>query len=145
MNEYLKERNLWYPVSAELMASYCDGSHSEKRPDGTLEWVKNGQLHRDLDKPAYIGAKGLAWYKNGKKQRDDNKPVVIWHDGTVEWWTNGLRGRLNGPSVIFPRGHCEWVINGKWITDDVKKWLKVRQYTYPFTPEQQVEFALTFS
>jgi hypothetical protein len=170
MNDYLKEQELWWPVSSELRASYIDGSHTEKHSDGTLEWQKNGLLHRDGDLPAFISSGGtLGWYKNGKFHRDGDKPAWIWPNGTLQWWKNakvhrdgdkpagiGADGtlawwkndklhRTTGPAVITPNNEHEYWINGVNITKEVKSWLKTRQYTYPFTPEQQVEFTLTFS
>jgi hypothetical protein len=146
MNEYLKERDLWWPVSPELMASYKDGSHTEQYLDGTLGWFKNGELHRDGDKPAYIGANGtLLWFKNNLCHRDGDKPAGIWENGESQWYKNGLRHRTTGPAVIYPYHESEYWINGVNITKEVESWLETRQYTYPFTPEQQVEFTLTFS
>jgi hypothetical protein len=170
MNEYLKERELWWPVRSDLMASYCDGSQRTKwpdgslrwrrngqyhrdddkpariDPDGTLTWAKNSQLHRDLDKPARILADGeLQWYKNGKQHRDDDKPAVIWADGTVAWFKNDKCHRSCGPAVIRPNNKHEYWINDVNITEEVNAWLKTRKYKYPFTTEQQVEFTLTFS
>jgi hypothetical protein len=194
MNDYLKERDKWWPVSPELMASYKDESHTEEWGDGTLTWLKKGEYHRDGDKPAYIGTDGrLAWYKNGLAHRDDDKPAVIgadasleWYkngkehrdvdlpafigpDGLLEWWKDGLLHRDDdlpariegksklmwfkncllhrtiGPAVIDKNNNFQWWVNGVDITDEVEPWLKTRQYTYPFTPEQQVEFMLTFS
>jgi hypothetical protein len=146
MNDYLKERELWWPVSPELMASYIDGSHTEKYSDGTLGWYKNDKWHRDGDKPAYIGADGtLIWCKNGLRHRDGDKPARIWADGNLHWYKNGLRHRTTGPAVIHPDNKKEYWINGVNITKEVKSWLKTRKYKYPFTPEQQVEFVLTFS
>jgi hypothetical protein len=146
MHEYLKERDLWWPVSPELMASYNDGSHTEKRASGSLGWFINGIRHRDSDKPAEIWATGLlVWYKNGYWHRDGDKPAYIDADGTLEWYKNGERHRTTGPAVIYPNNKYEYWVNDIEITSEVKSWLKTRKYTYPFTPEQQVEFTLTFS
>jgi hypothetical protein len=121
MNEYLAERDLWWPVSPELMDSYRDGSHTKEWPDGSLVWLKNGVFHRDGDKPAFIGSKG-----------------------TLEWYKNGLLHRTTGPAIIRPDNSYEYWINGVNITEEVESWLKIRKYKYPFTFEQQVEFTLTF-
>jgi hypothetical protein len=197
MNEYLKERSKYWPVSPELMASYDDGSHTETvngalrwykdgqlhrdgdKPawidaDGTLVWYKNGQIHRDGDKPALIDASGalwwfkngvphrdgdlpawisangdLEWCKNGLRHRDGDKPAGINATGTLRWFKNGLRHRITGPAVISPtvirpNYEDEYWINGVDITKEVNSWLETRQYKYPFTPEQQVEFTQTF-
>jgi hypothetical protein len=171
MNDYLKERELWWPVSKKILASYKDGSHTEKNSygtlkwykksgfyhrkgdkpavintDGTLEWYKNGLLHRDGDKPAVIGSDGLLeWWKNGQWHRDGDKPAVIGSDGSLVWYKNSLRHRTTGPALIRPNKKEEFLINGKNITTEVKSWLKTRKYKHTFTPEQQVEFTLTFS
>jgi hypothetical protein len=146
MNDYLKEHKIWWPVSSELMASYNDGSHTKKYDDGNIEWHKNGKLHRDGDKPARIWADGsLGWYKNGEPHRDSDKPAVIYSHGSLWWYKNGEFHRVTGPAVIRPYYEPEYWINGVDISEEVEFWLKTRQYKYPFTPEQQVEFTLTFS
>jgi hypothetical protein len=169
MNDYLKEHKIWWPVSSELMASYRDGSQSitsdyelrwykngfnhrdgdkpaEIYANGTLVWYKNDLVHREGDKPAYIGANGsLQWFKNHKCHRDGDLPAQIWSHGTLAWYKNGERHRTTGPAKISPNNKHEYWINGVNITKEVKSWLKSRKYKYPFTPEQQVEFTLTFS
>ena len=170
MNDYLKEQELWWPVSPELMSSYRDGSHTEKwatgslvwyktsflhrngdKPaviyaDGTLQWWKNGLRHRDGNKPARIYADGgLVWYKNGEFHRDGDKPAYIGAGGTLIWYKNDKQHRACSPAVIYPDNKHEYWINGVDITKEVESWLKSRKYKVPFTPEQQVEFALTFS
>jgi hypothetical protein len=169
MNEYLTELKLWYPVSAELMAGYRDGSNHQKTPSGTLNWFKNGKLHRDGDKPsniwsdgtlwwfkngkphrdgdlpAYIGSDGiLQWYKNGARHRDGDRAARIYANGTLYWYKNSLKHRTTGPAIIRPSNKHQYWINGNNITKEVESWLKTRKYKYPFTPEQQVEFTLTF-
>ena len=161
---------IWWPVSSKLMAIYNDGSHSFEDAMGSLLWVKNDFRHRDGDKPARIHKDGtLVWYKNGEQHRDGDKPAVIWADGTLvwrkngkvhrdldkpalieatgslEWYKNGKRHRACGPAVIWPDNTPEYWINGVSITSEVNAWLKSRKYKAPFTPEQQVEFTLTFS
>ena len=121
MNEHLKERDLWWPVSPELMTSYRDGSHTKD-----------------------IGS-ALFWYKNNFFHRDGDKPAVIYADGTLEWFINGIRHRVTGPAAVNPNKKHEYWIDGVEITKEVNAWLKTRKYKVPFTPEQQVEFALTFS
>ena len=146
MNEYLNERDIWWPVSPELMAGYRDGSHTNEWQDGSLAWQKNCKLHRDDDKPAAIWADGtLEWQKNGKWHRDGDKPAEICADGNLVWYKNGLPHRTTGPAIIYPNNKHEYWINGVDITSEVESWLETRKYKYPFTPEQQVEFTLTFS
>jgi hypothetical protein len=69
---------------------------------------------------------------------------VIGSDGSLEWWKNGQWHRTTGPAVNRTNKKKEYWINGNNITKEVESWLKTRKYTYPFTPEQQVEFVLTF-
>ena len=169
MNGYLKERNKWWPVSKKLLASYNDGSHTRNTGTCNLGWYKNNDLHRDGDKPARIWSEGtLEFFKNGQKHRDLDKPAVIRTNGTLEWWRNwqlhrdgdkpslidaddrlvwykhGLPHRASGPAVIHSNNEHEYWIDGKNIDEEVDAWLKTRKYKYPFTPEQQVEFTLTF-
>jgi hypothetical protein len=216
MNDYLKERDKWYPVSSELLASYRGGLHTktvastlmrykngqwhrdadkpvriaedgslgwfkngvyhrggdkparigtdgtlgwfkngvyhrdgdkpaEINPKGTLGWYKNGEKHRDGDKPAWISAAGtLGWYRNGECHRDGDKPARVYAFGKLEWLKNGLLHRTTGPAVIRPDNKREYWINGVNVTKEVESWLKTRKYQDPFTPDQQVEFTLTF-
>ncbi len=68
---------------------------------GTKYWYKNGELHRDNDKPAVIWADGsLTWYKNGKLHRDNDKPAIIYANGSEYWYTDGLR--------YTPKSKQEW-------------------------------------
>lgn len=60
--------------------------------DRSKSWYKNGQRHREGDKPAYKGADGYkSWYKNGQLHREGDKPAYEGADGYKSWWKNGLR------------------------------------------------------
>ena len=160
-NEFRAERKLWRSVSDELMASYRDGSHTKERLDGSLEWYKNGKLHRDGDLPAAIDADGtLHWYKNGEPHRDDNKPAVIRADGTLEWYKNGdwhrdgdkpvwiwengtliwskngLNHRVLGPAVIDGNNNFKWWFKGGQIPvnsqEEYEEWI---HKNHPFDNE----------
>ena len=113
MNEHLKERELWWPVSPELMASYKDGSHTEKYSDGTLDWSKNGDWHRDGD-----------------------KPVWIWENGTLIWSKNGLNHRVLGPAVIDGNNNFKWWYKGGQIPvnsqEEYEEWI---HKNHPFDNE----------
>jgi hypothetical protein len=110
-----EERDKWWPVSKELIASYKDGSHTQKLRHGTLQWLKNGKFHRDSDKPAVIYPDGtLLWYKNGEYHRDGDKPAWIWADGSLAWEKNGQLHRDGDlPAGIWPAGTLEWWKNNK--------------------------------
>ena len=86
------EKKKYWPISKELLAQYKDGTNTEKF-NGDLYWRnKNNQMHRDGDKPAYIG-------------RDCN----------LQWWKNGKLHRFSGPAVIYPSGTREWHWRGEHI------------------------------
>jgi hypothetical protein len=52
-------------------------------------WYRNGLIHRDNDKPAYVCANGYnAWIQNGKIHRPNNKPARIWKNGHKEYWVD---------------------------------------------------------
>ena len=83
---------------------------------GNMYWYRDGELHRDDDKPAAIYANGYkAWYKNNKLHRDNDKPAAIHSDGTKEWWVNGKRHRDNDqPAVIYASGARSWYKHGEY-------------------------------
>lgn len=59
--------------------------------DGRCDHYKHGMIHRDGDLPACYspnGEKPICYYKNGKLHRDGNKPAVIRED-SYEYWVNG--------------------------------------------------------
>ncbi len=63
-------------------------------PNGAQYWYQHGELHRDGDQPAVIGADGTQmWYQHDLLHRDGDQPAVIRDDGTQEWWVNGQRIR----------------------------------------------------
>jgi hypothetical protein len=101
-------------------------------PDGCTEWRIDGKLHR-LDGPARM-----------------------WPSGAKEWWVNGDMHRIDGPAYqghIFVSSnngrhefdHHIWYVNGHNITDEVLEWMLDNSITWPFTPEQQAEFALRWA
>ena len=65
-------------------------------------WLKDGNRHRDDDKPARItyckdgSVFSKHWFKDGKGHRDNDKPAEIDYrlDGSVyseSWYTDGAR------------------------------------------------------
>ena len=55
------------------------------------EWYKNGELHRDGDKPAVEYSNGdKMWYQNGKLHRDGDKPAVEYAIGDKKWYKNDV-------------------------------------------------------
>jgi hypothetical protein len=145
MNKYVKqERARYWPLSAELLAKYKDGTHNSEYRDSTFIWRQNGLLHRDEDKPAWIGTDGtLIWRQNDLVHRDEDKPAIIGADSTLGWWQNDQRHRSSGPAVIRANGTLEWWQNGKDITREVRVWLLDTEWQG--TPEQITEFKLRFA
>jgi hypothetical protein len=85
--------------------------------DGTQEWWKNGQLHRE-DGPAVIHPDGTQkWWKNGKRHREDG-PAVIYPNGSQEWWKDGKLHREDGPAIVYPDGIEQWFHDGKLHRED---------------------------
>ena len=78
--------------------------------DGSKEWYKNGQLHRDGDEPAVISAYGSKyWYKNRQFHRDGDEPAIIYANGSKFWYKNGERHREGDkPAVIHENGSKRW-------------------------------------
>lgn len=142
-NYAAQERAKWWPVPAELMAQYCDGSHTDKNWNGSLGWWQNDRHHRDGDLPAVIFAHGsLLWYQNGLIHRDGDKPAVIGAYGELGWWQNNQRHRICGPAVIYAKCKLEWWINGEEITQEVNEWLADEEWQG--TPEQIERFQRRF-
>ena len=82
--------------------------------NGDQIWYKNGKRHRDNDLPASISFNGNQyWYKNGKQHRDNNLPASIYLNGTQFWYKNGLQHRDNDlPASIWSNGTQHWYKNG---------------------------------
>ena len=78
----------------------------------SIEWYRNGKLHRD-DGPAVERANGdKVWYRNGQLHREDG-PAIEWADGFKEWYRNGKLHRDDGPAIEYANGTKEWYRNGK--------------------------------
>lgn len=145
MKRYIEqERAKWWPVSSELMAQYCDGSHTDITDFNALVWLdQNGKQHRDGDRPAYIGANsGLYWYQNDLSHRDGDRPSSIGVDGSLVWSQNGQTHRICGPAVIYDDKFL-WVIYDEDITLEVSEWLAGEEWQG--TPEQIERFQRRFT
>lgn len=83
----------------------------------TMEWYKNGNLHRD-NGPAVEFANGYKeWYKNGKLHREDGS-AIEYSDGRKYWYINGKLHRDNGPAIEYTDGDKFWYKNGQLHRDD---------------------------
>lgn len=69
--------------------------------NGTEIYYKNGLIHRDGDEAAYISSNGKwkTWYKNNKKHRNGDKPAVICNNVKC-WYKNDLLHRENNKPAI---------------------------------------------
>ena len=91
---------------------YCRMWSTNNNNNGTYH------SHRDYDLPACIySADHKMWYRDGECHRDGDKPAVICCDGTKEWRSgSGYIHRDNGkPAVIYTNGDKEYWINGARI------------------------------
>lgn len=84
------------PNGVEIKYEYSVGGSIKAE-----EYYKNGERHRDGDKPAYIWysddgpIKNEKYFKNGKFHRDGDKPANIWYydDGSIrseKYYKNGV-------------------------------------------------------
>jgi hypothetical protein len=75
-------------------------------------------------------------------------PARIWPGGKYgvleEWYVNGKLHRIDGPAVIGADGSQVWWIIGNEITDEVNKWMKYNNISYPFDENTLMQFKLIF-
>jgi len=87
-------------------------SECKIHPDGTKEWLRNGEYHR-WDGPAIEHSDGTKyWFMNGNYHREGG-PAIERCNGTKEWWINGCRHREGGPAFEGTDGTKYWFLNGK--------------------------------
>lgn len=80
--------------------------------NGEIQEIRS--FHRNNDEPAIIGKLYdiKEWYKNGERHRDEDKPAVICNHKWLprrEWWFDGEphRNKMNGPAIVYPKEHIE--------------------------------------
>ena len=113
-------------------------------PTGSQYWELGSKLHR-TDGSAFIDSDGTEiWYHHGQRHRIDG-PAIIHSEGVSVWYVNDKRHRIDGPAIIGPEDYRKWIINGKNITDEVEQWMELREISWPWDRETQVEFQLTFT
>lgn len=71
------------------------------------------QLHRDDDRPAYIGQRAVSWYKNGEYSRD-NGPSHVSMDEVI-YCKDGRWHRTDGPAKISKFFGLSWFENHKRV------------------------------
>lgn len=100
----------------------------------------------------YYPDKGYScWVIKGtfKFHREDG-PAREWINGSAEWWNNDQLHRIDGPAKIYfdfsKNVTYGWCLFDKNLdSDEVEKWIKTNNKTWPFDKETQVEFLLRFS
>lgn len=76
---------------------------------------------KDVEDPGYEykefvdGSK--EWYRNGERHREDG-PAVIWPNGTQYWLRNGEYHREDGPAMIDTKGIKIYCLNGRTISKE---------------------------
>jgi len=72
--------------------------------NGSRSWrQQDGKLHRDGDRPAFIGANGSKeWYQHGKRHREGNQPAQIGANGTRVWYLHGVEVRRENRAATKP-------------------------------------------
>ena len=97
----------------------------------SIQWVLNGELHREHG-PAVEYSKGSKhWYRNGIRHRD-NAPAIEWFNGDKNWYRNGRCHREDGPAIEDADGSKEWFRNGKYHREDgpAIEWADGTKYWY---------------
>jgi hypothetical protein len=72
----------------------------------------NGRLHSLDDKPAKVTDGTYEWFKNGQRHRDNNKPAIIYPSGAKSWYKDNLVHRDDGPAFTYSNGDEAWYMNG---------------------------------
>ena len=66
--------------------------------DGTRNYSKNGERHRQGGEPAHEGA--------------GSSKATVTAQIRAEWYVNGMLHRIDGPAVVYPDGTVEWLAEG---------------------------------
>jgi hypothetical protein len=115
---------------------------SVSRSSGNEFWRNEaGEYHR-LDGPAIISADAHFWYIEGKLHRLDGPAIKS--NRLEEWYVNGKRHRFSGPAIIQSDGRRDWWVHDINITNEVNKWMKENNITWPFDENALMQFKLRF-
>ena len=106
--------------------------------NGDIEYLKDGKLHRENDKPACETTSGYkAWYKHGVRHRD-NGPAIIFASGTIEYRKDGKLHREDGPAIEWSDGTKSYYLNGILYTKE-NYYKKLNGKTYNIKGKQVSE------
>ena len=75
------------------------------------------------------------WWVDGKLHRIDG-PAIIHADGSQQWRVDDKLHRIDGPAIIGADGSQEWYVKDRNITNEVRKWMKSYDITYPFSNDE---------
>lgn len=116
--EYLENSAEW-DLAINIIQKYrCDFNEFVLANIGhnNRQWFKFGKRHR-IDGPAFVDFKNymMVWYKDGEIHRDNDKPAFIslkpFHK-YKRWYQNGDLHRVDGPAIEDEDGHCSYFLNG---------------------------------
>jgi hypothetical protein len=102
---------------------------TEKNTEPSLTISDNGNQH---------------WRVNGVRHREDG-PALTTVTGYQAWYINDLLHRIDGPAIMGPEDFLAWYIGGEDITCEVERWMELKEISWPWDDETQVEFLLTWT
>ena len=89
--------------------------------NGTKEWYRNGELHRESG-PAIEDANGDKWwYLNGKLHRESG-PACEYANGYKCWYLNGIKYTESAYKAELSKRSTTPPCNGKIVEIDGKKY-----------------------
>ena len=93
---------------------HCDDGPARVRPDGTLEWFRNGFPFRLDAGPTVEYADGTRVWLSARGPDRDDGPAIAHPDGGVEYFQQGERHRGGGlPAVERADGSVEYWESGR--------------------------------
>lgn len=77
------------------------------------KWYLNGKLHREGDQPAIIDGDNIAWYKNVELHREGDLPAMIYNKNLLKWYKNGKLHREGDQPAVIDGDYTGWFKYGK--------------------------------
>jgi len=135
MSQHLQETDCEYLIYTDEKKEWHKNGELHRENDkpavicynGTKKWYINGKLHRENDLPAIETCYGhKEWYKNGELHRENDKPAVEYANGDKTWYKHDRIHRENGPAIEKSDGTKRWFVNGIRMDEIVIKVCKKR-------------------
>jgi hypothetical protein len=110
------------PNNDNVVLHSFDDQPSCEREDCVQSWYKDGQLHRDNDKPALIKFEGHSdcgygvqqWSQNGQTHREGDQPAMIFSNGDTFYFKNDQIHRDDDkPAIMLSDGTRKWFSHGE--------------------------------